>query len=79
MEVCLSLQADFTVISIGVQYWVEARTTAAGVFKLTLHGLNTLGLQWEQLGSVDRLPGAIQSSQAQIQLLLRQVSLRLRS
>lgn len=55
IDVCSSLRADFTVLRGNViKYSVGAPTTAAAVFKLVLHSLNTLGEQWELLASVER-------------------------
>lgn len=48
IDVRSSLQATFTAINDkGVEYWVQAPITAAGVFKFALHDLNTLQEQRE--------------------------------
>lgn len=57
-----------------INHSVEAPNTAAGVFKLASPSLNTLGEQRELLVSVDRLHGAIWSSETNMHLLQRQVS-----
>lgn len=52
----------------------EALTITAGVFKLPLHSLNTLGEQQELSAGVDHLHSTIRSFEAQIQSFQRHVS-----
>lgn len=64
--VCSRLQADFAVVCDQcAQYSIEAPTTAVGVFKLALRGLNTLCEQRGLVGAVDPLCSIIQSSKVQ--------------
>lgn len=66
---------DFTVIrDKSVVYSVEAPTTAVGVFKIALHRLRVLEEQPKLLASLNRLPNATGSSDAQIQSLWPQIS-----
>lgn len=61
-----NLRTDFTLFrDKGIDYSIEAPTTAAGVLKLGLLGLNTIGKQRELLAIADQLHSTILSSAAQ--------------
>lgn len=70
INVCRSLQADFTVIRDKcIEYSVEARKTAPGVFKLALRRLNSLREQRGLFASVKEEHSPIESVAVEIQSL----------
>lgn len=62
MRCSLELAADFIVIRhMCAEYSVEVPMTAADLFKLEVHGLNTLGEKWELLNDVYRLQSTLRT------------------
>lgn len=68
--------ADFTFIRVVkcIDYLIEASTTAAGVFKVALYGINTLDNQQKLLECVYQLHSSIALSEAHSYLAQHQLS-----